>query len=80
MKADSIGAFIDYNEKINNILNDVNIKWTYDSGFNNPKYLLKNWNKIKDYENYLEAENSIAECLMLNNKKEWEKISQVEST
>ena len=42
-KVSEISKFINYNEKIININNDKNLEWTYHTGFNNPHYVLNNW-------------------------------------
>ena len=83
-KVFNIFKFINYNEKIININNNDSLKWSYDTGFYNPKYLLNNWEDIK--EKYIggdkddertaaeECENNIAECMMINNKSNWRNI------
>lgn len=74
-KAYEISNFLSYNETIININNDKSLKLTYHTGFNNPYYILNNWDDI-DHENddYFHTENNIAECLMINNKANWENV------
>ena len=72
-KVNTIGKFIDYNEKICNINDNKDIEWTYNTGFNNPKHILNNWNSC-EYENNFESENFIAECMMIHDKNNWKKI------
>lgn len=80
-KVDTIMKFIEYNEKINNILEDEDLKFNYSQGFNNPKYILNNWEEIyysndEEYnkEGARYGENNIAECLMIHNKEQWKNI------
>lgn len=62
-KKDSIGAFFEYNEKIHNINNDETNEWSYSSGFNNPKYILENWEELDmEYDKH-DIENKIVEYL-----------------
>ncbi|MDB4769551.1 GIY-YIG nuclease family protein [bacterium] len=72
-KARNITNFIEYNRKIKNILKDDGLLWTYTRGFNNPIYLLSNWNET-EYDAHLEAENCIAECMIINNEPIWKNI------
>lgn len=74
-KVYEIHKFINYNKKIININNNKNLKPTYYTGFNNPDYILNNWNDIiYETDNYFECENNIAECLMVHNKDNWTNI------
>ena len=74
-KVSEISKFIDYNEKIMNINNDKNLECTYNTGFNNPKYILNNWCDICDEpDNHFLYENNIAECLMVHNKNNWNNV------
>jgi len=73
-KVCTISKFIAYNERINDILNNEAIKSTYSKGYWNPKYLLNNWNNIKDDEDYLDAEANIVECMMIHRNDEWKKF------
>lgn len=74
-KVSEISKFINYNEKIININNDKNLEWTYHTGFNNPHYVLNNWDDITyQTDDFIQCENNIAECLMIHNKNNWENI------
>jgi predicted GIY-YIG superfamily endonuclease len=79
-KVSNIIKFIDYNKQIININNDENLKRSYYTGFNNPKYVLNNWDDIDSVGNDDKqtasntSENNIAECMMLHNKDNWENI------
>lgn len=78
----NIIKFIHYNERIININNDENLKWSYNTGFNNPKYVLKHWDHVdsigiekddKQNASYT-CENNIVECMMIHNKDNWQNI------
>ena len=76
-KVSNIVKFIDYNQEIIKINNDEKLKWSYNTGFNNPKYVLNNWDDDDYQENQegkFEAENNIVECMMIHNKDNWENI------
>tara|TARA_Y100001970_G_scaffold291535_1_gene429048 strand:+ start:129 stop:1043 length:915 start_codon:yes stop_codon:yes gene_type:complete len=75
-KVSEISKFINYNENIININNNINLEWTsYYTGFNNPNYILNNWDDIiNESDDYYQCENNIAECLMIHNKKNWENV------
>ena len=81
-RVSNIIKFIEYNERIININNDENLKWSYNTGFNNPKYVLNNWNNIDSVETKNDdkqnasntSENNITECMMMHNKDNWENI------
>lgn len=68
-KVNNLGKFFEYNR---NVINSININHMF---YNKTgKWLLKKYNDEEyNYDN-LEAENNIAECLMINNKDNWEKI------
>jgi hypothetical protein len=71
-KVNTLGKFIQYNNNvIDTLLNNYTVH--NQNGYN--KWLLTKFNDDIDYEYYnLEAENNITECLMINNKDNWEKI------
>ena len=76
-KKDKISNFLEYNQEIYKLNNDDNYPLeTYFSGYNNPKYILDNFEYLEDNDNYSKyyAENNIAECLMIHNKNNWENI------
>ena len=80
-KVSNIIKFIGYNNRIININNDANLKWSYYTGFNNPRYVLNNWDDIDSIETENDdkqtasyTENNIAECMMMHNKDNWENI------
>ena len=68
-KVDTIGKFIDYNNYVNKIIDGM---WheSYKS------FKLRDFDNTcdEDQHNKLEAENNIAECLMMHNKEKWGKI------
>jgi len=69
-KVDTIGKFVEYNNNIidkqaNNLIDYNRLLLTYFNTFNE---------KYKDYFDKLEAENNIAECMMIHDKYNWEKI------
>lgn len=78
-KVSDIIKFIDYNEEIVNINNenDNDLKYIYYDGFNNPNYVLNNWDDIDSEETEYDSnicENNITECMMINNKNNWKNI------
>ena len=74
-KVSDISKFIDYNKKIININNDRNLEWSYHTGYNNPLYVLNNWDDIiNETDEFYECENNIVECLIIHNKNNWENI------
>ena len=68
-KVDTICKFIDYNDYVNKIIDGV---WHE----NYKGFKLRDFNDECDEYQYdnLYAENNIAECLMIHNKDEWNKI------
>jgi hypothetical protein len=71
-KVDIICKFLDYNEYLNNIINDLT-----DDRYKKSK--IKYFNDDNEYDEInkndnLYAENNIIECLMLNNKDKWDKF------
>jgi putative endonuclease len=74
-KVSGVLKFLEYNKKIININENSNLMWSYNSGFNNPSYVMNNWEDV-NYEDggENEAENNIAECMMMHDKENWEKI------
>ena len=64
-KVNNLGKFFEYNSNVLDTIKNNQI------GYN--KWLLKKFNDDGEYDN-LEAENNITECLMINNKDNWEKI------
>ena len=75
-KVSEISKFINYNEKIININNRETQVHHYHTGFNNPHYILNNWDDINDESDgdYIFCENNIAECLMIHNKNNLENV------
>ena len=69
-KVNTLGKFFQYNS---NVIDTANNKCTiYNSnGYN--KWLLRKFNDDVEHDN-LYVENNITECLMINNKQNWEKI------
>ncbi len=71
-KVNNLGKFFEYNS---NVIDTINNNYTIynQSGYN--KWLLKKFNDDVEYDyDNLEAENDITECLMINNRDNWEKI------
>lgn len=71
-KVDTIGKFIDYNKYVNEIIEGI-----CDDSYTS--FQLDDFNdKCEDHDFFqydkLEAENNIAECLMVHNKETWDKI------
>lgn len=74
-KVSNISKFINYNEKIININNGKTPEYAYYNGFNNPKYVLNNWDEITNQiDDFRQCENNIAECLMIHNKNNWKNV------
>lgn len=67
-KVDTIGKFIEYNNHV--VDKQTNNQIEYNT------WALKNFNDECDETKYnnLEAENNVVECLMMHNKKDWDKI------
>ena len=75
-KLNIISKFFEYNEYITNIVNK-NYNSDYDkySDVSKAYRILNNFNDDdEEYNNNLEMENNITECLMINNEKNWTKI------
>jgi len=68
-KAENIIKFIEYNNYVKNILCGT---W-HNEYKSNKLYFFNNERKISSYE-VLDAENNIAECMMLHNENNWEDI------
>ena len=67
-----MGKFFEYNK---NVIDSINNDNTIDNQLKYDKWLLKKFNDDIEYDyDNLEAENNITECLMINNKDNWEKI------
>ena len=75
-KLNNMATFFDYNNKIIDMNNDENLKQYYSSGFNNPKYVLNNWEEMQVDGNIYshETENFIAECMMIGKGNDGEYI------
>jgi len=71
-KVNNLGKFFEYNS---NVIDTINNNYTIHNQKGYDKWLLKKFNDNveNDYDN-LEVENNITECLMSNNKENWEKI------
>ena len=70
-KVNILGKFLEYN---NNVTDTINNNYTIYNQNGYDKWLLKRFKEDDyDYDN-LYAENNITECLMINNKNNWEKI------
>ena len=71
-KVNNLGKFFEYNS---NVIDTINNNYTIYNQKGYDKWLLKKFNDDVecDYDN-LEVENNITECLMINNKENWEKI------
>ena len=71
-KVNNLGKFFEYNR---NVIDTINNDYTIDNQSGYDKWLLKKFNDDveDDYDN-LYAENNITECLMINNKDNWDKI------
>ena len=71
-KVNILGKFLEYN---NNVIDTINNNYTIYNQNGYDKWLFKRFNDDveDDYDN-LYAENNITECLMINNKNNWEKI------
>ena len=66
-----------YNWKIKNYIKNNIIDKQANNLIDYNRWLITHFNdgeKYKDYFDKLEAENNIAECLMIHNKDEWNKI------
>lgn len=63
-KKNNIGMFIEYNEIVNNIINNNNIDY---SKINLSKSILDNWNFNEKEYDHLNIENNIVECLIIHN-------------
>jgi hypothetical protein len=73
-KVDTVCKFFNYVCNVYNTKNNIFSHYNQ-NGYN--KWLLLKFNEeynIKYNFDYLEAENNIAECLIINNKENWEKI------
>ena len=71
-KVNNLGKFFEYNS---NVIDTINNNYTIYNQKGYDKWLLKKFNDNVEYDyNNLEAENNITECLMINNKDNWEKI------
>ena len=71
-KVNNLGKFFEYN---NNVIDTINNNYTVYNQNGYDMWLLKKFNNDIDYDyNHLDAENNITECLMINNKDNWEKI------
>ena len=66
-KLNNMATFFEYNKKIIDINNDENLKYLYNTGHNNSKYVLNNWNDMTVDGKLCarETENFITECMML---------------
>ena len=68
----TVGKFINYNI---NVIDTLKNNYTDYNQNGYDKWLLKKFNDDVEYDyNNLEAENNITECLMINNKDNWEKV------
>ena len=71
-KVNTLGKFFEYNS---NVVDTINNNYTIYNQKGYDKWLLNKFNNDVEYDyNNLEAENNITECLMINNKDNWEKI------
>ena len=71
-KVNNLGKFFEYNS---NVIDTINNNYTIYNQTGYDKWLLKKFNDDVEYDyDNLEAENNITECLMINNKDNWEKI------
>ena len=71
-KVNTLGKFFEYNS---NVIDTINNNYTIYNQKGYDKWLLNKFNDNVEYDyNNLEAENNITECLMINNKDNWEKI------
>jgi predicted GIY-YIG superfamily endonuclease len=74
-KVSEISKFINYNETIININNGETPDHAYHTGFNNPHYVLNNWDDITyETNDFYQCENNIAECLMIHNENNWKNV------
>ena len=71
-KVNKLGKFFEYNS---NVIDTINKNYTIYNQSGYDKRLLKKFNDDVEYDyDNLEVENNITECLMINNKDNWEKI------
>jgi len=68
-----MGLFLDYNQQVIDINNESSNELYY-RGYNCPKYILEHWNNCDNEYEHREVENNIAECMMIHNSEEWNKI------